>query len=99
MKTDIKVNETIMTIAIEGRLDTLTAPDLQAELENYKLGELTEIVLDLAKTEYISSAGLRVLLQAYRSMKLGGVLRVINANDVTRKVFQVTGFESIFNIE
>lgn len=99
MKTNISVNETSMTIAIEGRLDTLTAPDLQAELGQYKLGELTEIVLDLGKTEYISSAGLRVLLQAFRSMKVGGVMRVINANEITRKVFEVTGFDSVFNIE
>ena len=99
MKTNISVNETSMTVAIEGRLDTLTAPDLQAELAKYKLGELTEIVLDLGKTEYISSAGLRVLLQTYRSMKMGGVMRIINANEITRKVFEVTGFESLFNIE
>lgn len=99
MKTSINVNGTSMTIAIEGRLDTITAPDLQAELAQYKLGELTEIVLDLGKTEYISSAGLRVLLQTYRSMKMGGVMRIINANEITRKVFEVTGFESLFNIE
>ena len=99
MKTDIQVNGTNMTIAIEGRLDTLTAPELQAELANYKLGELTEIVLDMSKLEYISSAGLRVLLQAFRSMKMGGVMRIINANEVTRKVFEVTGFDEYFTIE
>lgn len=99
MKTNISVNGTSMTITIEGRLDTLTAPDLQAELAKYKLAELTEIVLDLGKTEYISSAGLRVLLQAFRSLKMGGVMRVINANEITKKVFEVTGFDSVFNIE
>ena len=99
MKADIQVNGTNMTIAIEGRLDTLTAPELQAELANYKLGELTEIVLDMSKLEYISSAGLRVLLQAFRSMKMGGVMRIINANEVTRKVFEVTGFDEYFTIE
>ena len=99
MKTNIQINETSMTIAIEGRLDSLTAPDLQAELEKYNLVELTEIVLDLEKLEYISSAGLRVLLQTFRSMKPGGVLRIINANEITRKVFEVTGFESFFKIE
>ena len=99
MKTDIQVNGTSMKIAIEGRLDTLTAPELQAELANYKLGDLTEIVLDLSKLEYISSAGLRVLLQAFRSMKMGGVMRIVNANEITRKVFEVTGFDEYFNIE
>ena len=99
MTTNIEVNGASMTIAIEGRLDTLTAPDLQAALGAYKLGEISEIVLDLGKTEYISSAGLRALLQAYRSMKVGGVMRVVNANEITRKVFEVTGFTDIFNIE
>ena len=99
MKTDIQVNGTTMTIAIEGRLDTLTAPELQAELANYRLGELTEITMDLSQLEYISSAGLRVLLQAYRSMKMGGVMRIVNANEVTRKVFEVTGFDEYFTIE
>ena len=99
MKTNIEVNGASMTIVIEGRLDTLTAPELQEELKAYKLGEISEIVLDLGKTEYISSAGLRALLQAYRSMKVGGEMRIINANEITRKVFEVTGFESIFNIE
>ncbi|MBR2698331.1 MAG: STAS domain-containing protein [Clostridia bacterium] len=99
MKTDIQVNGTTMTIAIEGRLDTLTAPELQAELANYRLGELTEITMDLSQLEYISSAGLRVLLQAYRSMKMGGVMRIVNANEVTRKVFDVTGFDEYFSIE
>lgn len=99
MKTDIQVNGTNMAITIEGRLDTLTVPELQAELANYRLGELTEIVLDLSKLEYISSAGLRVLLQAFRSMKMGGVMRIVNANEITRKVFEVTGFDEYFTIE
>ena len=99
MKADIQVKGEHMTIALEGRLDTLTAPELQKELEGYKLGELSEIVLDLSKLEYISSAGLRVLLQAFRSMKMGGVMRVTNANDITKKVFEVTGFDGIFTIE
>ena len=99
MKTNIEVNGTSMTIAIEGRLDTLTAPELEAKLKDYQMGELMEIVLDCSQLEYISSAGLRVLLEAYKSLKMGGVLRVVNANDITKKVFEVTGFESIFNIE
>lgn len=99
MKMNIEVKETSMAIAIEGRLDTLTAPDLEAKLKEYNMGELTEIVFDCSKLEYISSAGLRVLLEAHRSLKMGGVLRVINANDITRKVFEVTGFDTVFSIE
>ena len=55
--------------------------------------------MDLSKLEYISSAGLRVLLQTFRSMKMGGVMRIINANPITKKVFDVTGFGSIFTFE
>ena len=99
MKADIQVKGEHMTMTLEGRLDTLTAPELQKELEGYKLGELSEIVLDLSKLEYISSAGLRVLLQAFRSMKMGGVMRITNANPITKKVFDVTGFNSIFTFE
>ncbi len=99
MKTDIQVNETQMTIAIEGRLDTMTAPELQAELANYKINELTEIVMDLSKLDYISSMGLRVVLQLYKGMKQGGVLHVVNANEITRRVFEVTGLDSLISIE
>lgn len=99
MKTNIEVNGTSMTIAIEGRLDTMTAPDFEAEMKQYALAEIEEIVLDMSKLEYISSAGLRVLLVIHRSMKIGGVIRVVNANEITRKVFEVTGFDSVFSIE
>ena len=99
MKADFQVNGEHMTIALEGRLDTLTAPELQKELDGYQLSEISEIVLDLSKLEYISSAGLRVLLQTFRSMKMGGVMRITNANAITKKVFDVTGFNSIFTFE
>ena len=99
MKSNIEVNGTSMTIAMEGRLDTLTAPELQEALKQYRLSDILEIVVDLEKLEYISSAGLRVLLEAFRSMKQGGKLRVVNANEITRKVFEVTGFQNIFTIE
>lgn len=99
MKTDIQINGASMTIALEGRLDTLTAPELQEELKDKPLAEISEITLELSKLDYISSAGLRVLLQAFRSMKPGGVLKVVNANPITKKVFEVTGFDNIFTIE
>lgn len=63
------------------------------------MAQLTEIIVDAEKLDYISSADLRVLLQAYKSIKMGGVLRVINANQITKEVFKVTGFESLFEIE
>ena len=99
MKINIEANDTSMKVAFEGRLDALTAPELQAELDKHPLSKMEEIVVDAEKMEYISSAGLRTLLHAYRGMKMGGVLRIINANDIAKEVFKVTGFESLFSIE
>ena len=99
MKISIEVKETRMTITLEGRLDTLTAPELEEELKKYSLLQIEEIVVDAEKLDYISSAGLRTLLQAYKGMKRGGVLRVINTNQITKEVFKVVGFDSLFSIE
>ena len=93
MKTDIQVNGTSMKIAIEGRLDTLTAPELQAELDNYKLGELMEIVLDLSKLEYIASAGLRAFRNFNLAMRRGGKdYRMKNVPKTIMEVFEMTGY-------
>ena len=87
-----------LTVALEGRLDTTTAPQLEAELKS-DIADVTLLIMDFEKLDYISSAGLRVLLQAFRSMKMGGVMRITNANPITKKVFDVTGFSSIFTFE
>lgn len=99
MKVAIEIKETSMTLVPEDRLDTLTAPELREELNKYPLSQMTEIILDAEKLEFISSAGLRVLLHTYRNMKMGGVLRVINANHIIKEVFKVTGFDNMFIIE
>ena len=99
MKADFQVNGEHMTIALEGRLDTLTAPELQKELDGYQLSEISEIVLDLSKLEYISSAGLRVLLSAHKIMRDRGGMKVTHVNEIVKEVFDVTGFSSIFTFE
>ena len=91
-------NGTSLTIALEGRLDTTTAPDLEKELKS-SLDGVTELVLDLEKLDYISSAGLRVLLSAQKIMNKQGSMKVIHVNDMVNEVFEVTGFSDILNIE
>ena len=86
---------TELTIMLEGRLDTMTAPELEKELkENYD--SITGLVLDFKDLEYISSAGLRVLLSAHKA--LNGKLVVKNVIDTVMEVFEITGFADILTI-
>ena len=87
-----------LTVAVEGRLDTTTAPQLEAELKS-ALPEVTSLVMDFEKLEYISSAGLRVLLSAQKTMNKQGEMKLIHVNDVINEIFEVTGFSDILNIE
>lgn len=86
-----------LKIALVGRLDTTTAPQLEAELKT-SLNDVTELVFDLTKLEYISSAGLRVLLSAQKVMNKQGKMIVENANEEIRNVFEITGFDDILTI-
>lgn len=89
---------TVLSLAIEGRIDTTTAPQLEAELKTGVTG-ITELVLDFAGVEYISSAGLRVLLSAQKVMNRQGSMVLHNVNDAVMDVFEVTGFSDILTIE
>ena len=91
-------NGTALEIALEGRLDTMTAPELEAEL-NASLGGAESLTLDFSKLDYISSAGLRVLLSAHKAMSTKGGMQVKNVNEIVREVFDVTGFADILTIE
>ena len=84
--------------ALEGRLDTVTAPDLEKELKA-SLDSVTELVLDFEKLEYISSAGLRVLLSAQKTMAKQGEMKVTHVTEVIMEIFEVTGFSDILTIE
>ena len=86
-----------LTIALEGRLDTVTAPELEAELKASLEGAQT-LTLDFSKLEYISSAGLRVLLSAHKQMAGKGGMKVTHVNEIVAEVFDVTGFADILNI-
>jgi anti-sigma B factor antagonist len=91
-------NGSELTIALEGRLDTTTAPQLEAELKS-SLDGVTALTFDFAKLDYISSAGLRVLLSAQKVMNKQGNMRITNVNETIMEVFDVTGFVDILNIE
>ena len=91
------LNGTELTVALEGRLDTTTAPELEASLKN-SLDGVTELVMDFEKLEYISSAGLRVLLSAQKIMNRQGSMKVIHVSEVIMEIFEVTGFSDILTI-
>ena len=86
-------------LALEGRLDTVTSPDLEAELKGI-LDDVKELTLDFEKLEYVSSAGLRVLLSTQKIIsKKNGSMKIVRVNDVISEVFEVTGFSEILTIE
>ncbi len=95
----VKTSEgTKLTLAVEGRLDTTTAPQLEAELKS-SLDGVTELTLDFEKLEYLSSAGLRVLLAAQKVMNKQGSMVVLHVNETIQEVFEVTGFVDILTIQ
>lgn len=98
MNIDMKKNDTQLTVTLEGRLDTTTAPSLEGQLRN-SLDGISDLVLDLAALEYISSAGLRVLLAAQKVMNTQGSMVIRNVNEVVMEVFEITGFSDILTIE
>ena len=93
MNIEKKTSGSTLNIALEGRLDTTTAPQLDAELKS-SLSGITELNMDFEKLEYLSSAGLRVLLSAQKVMKM--VIR--HVNETIMEVFEVTGFIDILTI-
>ena len=97
MNVTKKMNGSTLEIALEGRLDTMTAPQLEKELSD--LDGAGSLVLDCSKLEYISSAGLRVLLSAYRTMNAKDGMKLTNINEIVREVLEVTGFADILTIE
>lgn len=91
-------NETELTVALTGRLDTTTAPELEKEIKA-SLDGMTALIIDMAALEYISSAGLRVLLSAQKTMNKQGEMKVVHVGDTIMEIFEVTGFSDILTIE
>ena len=98
MKMTKTQNGGSLTIALQGRLDTTTAPELEKELLS-SLDDATELTLDFSELDYISSAGLRVLLSAHKAMSGKGGMKVTQANEIVKEVFEVTGFADILTVE
>lgn len=98
MTIDSNVQGTALTLTVEGRLDTTTAPQLEAELKK-SISGIEKLVLDFGKLEYISSAGLRVLLSAQKVMNRQGTMVLRHVNDSVMEVFEVTGFSDILTVE
>ena len=98
MTIEIKKTAVETVLEVVGRLDTITAPALDKTI-NEDIGETTDLILDVKGMEYISSAGLRVLLSAQKKMQKIGSMKVINVCEEVMEVFEMTGFADILVIE
>ena len=98
MTIEKKIIGSEMLLSLTGRLDTMTAPDLEQTVCE-DMGDIEKLVIDCEKLEYISSAGLRVLLKAHKKMSALGGMTLLHVNEENMEVFAVTGFDSILHIE
>ena len=98
MKIELNKNGSELTVALEGRLDTTTAGELEAALKS-SLDGVTELIMDLTGLDYISSAGLRVLLSEQKIMNRQGEMKLIHVNETVMEIFEITGFSDILTIE
>ena len=98
MTIEKKLNGESATLLVSGRLDTQTAPELEKELDGVVSG-LKELTFDMSGLEYVSSAGLRVILKAQKIMNTQGSMKLIGVNDNIMEVFDITGFLDILTIE
>ena len=92
------INGTALTIELAGKLDTTSAPQLEAELKN-SISDIKTLIFDFEQLEYLSSAGLRVLLASQKIMNKQGQMKIKNVNSTIMDIFEVTGFSDILNVE
>ena len=98
MTIERNVNGAVVTLKIVGRLDTSTAPALEAAVDSCAT-DIKELILDCSTLEYVSSAGLRVILKAQKQMNVQGSMKLIGVNEAIMEVFDITGFADILTIE
>ena len=98
MTIEKKINGEAVTLIVSGRLDTQTAPELEKELDSVLSG-VKELTFDMSGLEYVSSAGLRVILKAQKAMNTQGSMKLTGVNDSIMEVFDITGFLDILTIE
>ncbi|MGN1137857.1 MAG: STAS domain-containing protein [Ruminococcus sp.] len=98
IKTDFSNKK--LTAALSGRLDTITSPQLEEEVNRFSLDEINEITIDAKELEYISSAGLRIVLMLHKKMaEQNGQLRLLNVNEMIKEIFDMTGMSDFLDIE
>ena len=93
-----KVEDKVLTVVLNGRLDTITAPQLETEIKE-SIDGIVSLRLDFEKLEYISSAGLRVLLSAQKIMNVQGQMKIMHVQQAVMEIFEVTGFSEVLTIE
>ena len=93
-----KLEGSKLTAQIEGRLDTNTTPEAEKELTG-SLDNVKELILDFKNLDYISSAGLRLLLMLQKNMNAQGSMKICNANAIVKEIFEVTGFSDVLTVE
>ncbi len=98
MTIEKKINQDAVMLIVSGRLDTQTAPQLENELDEV-LADAKELIFDMTNLEYVSSAGLRVILKAQKVMNTQGSMKLTGVNDSIMEVFDITGFLDILTIE
>ena len=99
MEVKFNKQDSTLTVAISGNIDTVTAPELDSKLQE-NISGVKDLVLDFAAVDYISSAGLRVILMANQQLEdADGTMTIKNANDDVRDVFEMTGFDSLLNLD
>ena len=98
MTIERNVNGAVVTLKITGRLDTTTAPALEADVDGCT-ADIRELTLDCSALEYVSSAGLRVILKAQKKMNVQGSMKLIGVNETLMEIFDITGFADILTIE
>lgn len=99
MEVKFNKQDSTLNVAISGNIDTVTAPELDTKLQE-NLSGIKDLILDFAAVDYISSAGLRVILMANQQLEdADGTMTIKNANDDVRDVFEMTGFDSLLNLD
>lgn len=98
MAIEKKIENEKITLVISGRLDTQTAPELESEIEKLT-DDCKELTLDMTELDYISSAGLRVVLKAQKLMSNNGSMKLVGVNESVKEIFEITGFLEILTIE
>lgn len=100
MQITTNISNHNLIISLSGRLDTITSPQLEEEINRNSLDEIETVTLNMRALEYISSAGLRVVLKLHKKMTAqGGQLKLINVNDMIMEIFTMTGMDSFLEID